>query len=171
MSAQRISVRFWFEGMLDLEAFIPVFHEWIKAQDAPDLLIDVANYVHVPNGPGLMLVGHEGDFGLEERNGRFSFKYTRKRGWQGETLAERVQETLQITQWGVQKLTTNSDIQVAQDHVEVTLLDRLTYPNTEDVWQTAQADLATTFGNNLTRLSEDSRRPLTISIQAQPVTI
>jgi hypothetical protein len=37
---------------IDLEAVIPVFHRWIQEQIFDELLLDVANYSHVPDGPG-----------------------------------------------------------------------------------------------------------------------
>ena len=37
-----------------LEAFIPVFHRWIKEHVLPEMVIDVANYAHVPKGPGVV---------------------------------------------------------------------------------------------------------------------
>ena len=43
-----------------------VFHRWIQKGDFGDeLLLDVADYVHVPAGPGMMLIGHEAFYGLE----------------------------------------------------------------------------------------------------------
>ena len=34
------------------DAFIAVFHRWIKDGTLPELVLDVANYAHVPEGPG-----------------------------------------------------------------------------------------------------------------------
>jgi hypothetical protein len=62
-----------------LEPFIPVFHEWIKHHRLPELLIDVANYAHVPQGPGVALIGHQGDYYLDEAEGRPGLLYSRKR--------------------------------------------------------------------------------------------
>lgn len=43
---------------LALDPFIPVFHRWIEERTLPELVIDVANYAHVPEGPGVVLIGH-----------------------------------------------------------------------------------------------------------------
>ena len=65
---------------LDLDSFIPVFHEWIREKRLPDhLLIDVADYRHVPNGPGVMIIAHEAHYGIDSGNGEPGFLYTRKR--------------------------------------------------------------------------------------------
>src|SRR4030095_5221476 len=46
--------------------FVPIFHRWIQTQAvANHLLIDVADYAHVPDGPGVLLVAHEGNFSLD----------------------------------------------------------------------------------------------------------
>ena len=44
----------------DLEPLIPIFHGWIQDQVSEELLLDVADYRHVPAGPGVMLIGLEG---------------------------------------------------------------------------------------------------------------
>jgi hypothetical protein len=61
------------------EAFVPVFHEWIKQHVLPELLIDVANYVHVPEGPSVALIGHGTDYFLDEGGGRLGLVHSRKR--------------------------------------------------------------------------------------------
>ena len=38
------------------KAIIPVFHKWIREQSIDELLIDVADYTHLPSGPNALLV-------------------------------------------------------------------------------------------------------------------
>ena len=64
---------------LDVEALIPVFHRWIKQRALPELTIDVANYQHVPKGPGVVLIGHGADYFLDEGEGRAGLLHNRKR--------------------------------------------------------------------------------------------
>ena len=45
----------------------------------PELLIDVANYAHVPKGPGVVLIGHGSDYFMDEGEGRLGLLYNRKR--------------------------------------------------------------------------------------------
>jgi hypothetical protein len=66
-------------GKLALEPFIPVFHDWIKHHRLTELLIDVANYAHVPRGPGVALIGHQADYYIDEAEGRPGLLYSRKR--------------------------------------------------------------------------------------------
>src|SRR5439155_19767862 len=62
----------------DLSAAIPVFHRWIQDRACPEMLIDVADYRHVPNGPGVMLIGHEASYSLDKTKGRLGLLYSRK---------------------------------------------------------------------------------------------
>ena len=53
-------------GDLPPETFIPVLHRWIKEHVLPELSIDVANYAHVPDGPGVVLIGDANDYFLDQ---------------------------------------------------------------------------------------------------------
>ncbi len=63
------------------DEYIPLFHAWIRDRRvAPDkLLIDVADYKHVHHGPGIMLVGHEAHWSMDEAGGELGMAYHRKR--------------------------------------------------------------------------------------------
>ena len=65
-------------GAVDLAQAIPVFHRWIQQQALPGLLIDVADYRHVPEGPGVVLVAHEAIYGLDLGGGRLGLLYNRR---------------------------------------------------------------------------------------------
>jgi hypothetical protein len=80
--AHKLQVKVFAAGeapRLDLAPFILVFHDWIKHHRLPELLIDVANYAHVPRGPGVALIGHQGDYYIDEADGRPGLLYSRKR--------------------------------------------------------------------------------------------
>jgi len=64
---------------LDLLELIPVFHGWIQQGRLSDLAIDVADYTHVHHGPGVMLIAHEGNYALDEAEGRRGLVYYLKR--------------------------------------------------------------------------------------------
>ena len=59
MELQHINVKIYVEGDLPVDPaeFITVFHQWVKDKVLDELLIDVADYRHVPAGPGVLLVG------------------------------------------------------------------------------------------------------------------
>ncbi|MBK8010606.1 MAG: hypothetical protein IPK13_04610 [Deltaproteobacteria bacterium] len=73
-------------GGLDFEASIPAFHRWIQDGSSlgeDEFAIDVANYAHLHNGPGVFLVTAKSCFGLDAIGGAPGLKYARKRGLVG----------------------------------------------------------------------------------------
>src|SRR5216683_2708414 len=65
MQLQHVNVKLLVQNPAEasLEPLIPVFHSWIENRAEDDeLLIDVADYIHVPAGPGVVLIGHEGNY-------------------------------------------------------------------------------------------------------------
>ena len=54
MELQRLSIKLLAEETnINATEFVPVFHSWIRNKKLKDhLMIDVADYNHVPEGPG-----------------------------------------------------------------------------------------------------------------------
>src|ERR1700728_3426497 len=64
---------------LPAEQFVPIFHHWIQNQSVPGhRLIDVADYGHVINGPGTVLISSEANFYMDCAEGRLGILYSRK---------------------------------------------------------------------------------------------
>src|SRR5436190_2740660 len=63
---------------IDQGEAIAVFHRWIQDRACPEMLIDVADYRHVPDGPGVMLIGHEASYSLDNTKGRLGLLYSRR---------------------------------------------------------------------------------------------
>jgi len=75
-------------GAVPPRQLVPVFHQWIKDGLVPEhVLIDVADYDHVPDGPGVMLVAHEGNFAMDLGGGRLGLMYYRKQPLAGDLPA------------------------------------------------------------------------------------
>jgi hypothetical protein len=56
-------------GSFDQGALIPIFHNWIRERRLGDVvLIDVADYRHVPEGPGVMLIADEAHWAITARS-------------------------------------------------------------------------------------------------------
>ena len=64
---------------VEAEEFIPVFHRWITERALPELLIDVADYSHVPDGPGVLLIGHDAQYAWDLSRGQPGLLYSRRR--------------------------------------------------------------------------------------------
>ena len=76
---QRIALKIFLTEESSLEApdVVPIFHQWIQTQAVDGLLIDVADYSHLPSGPSVLLVAHEGHYVLDRTGGRLGLQYTR----------------------------------------------------------------------------------------------
>src|SRR5580700_4062496 len=81
MQLQHVNVKLLVQsrGVASLEPLIPVFHGWIENRaNSDELLIDVADYTHVPAGPGIVLIGHEGNYSVDNAANRLGVRYNRK---------------------------------------------------------------------------------------------
>ena len=81
MQLQKFGVKLFLNtnGNYDSKDFIPVFHSWIQKKVVSDhLLIDVADYSHIQDGPGVMLIAHEGNFSLDQEGQQPGIMYMRK---------------------------------------------------------------------------------------------
>jgi len=59
---------------------IAVFHRWIKEGVLEDeLMIDVANYEHVPKGPGIVLICDKAHYYFDVRQNRWGMRYRGRR--------------------------------------------------------------------------------------------
>jgi hypothetical protein len=66
---------------VDAETYIGIFHRWIQ-QDRLGrdfLLIDVADYRHVPEGPGVMIIAHGAHWRIDTAGGELGLAFARKR--------------------------------------------------------------------------------------------
>jgi hypothetical protein len=108
--------------MLD---FIPVFHKWIQEQAiANHLLIDVHNYSHIHNGPGILLVAHEGNFSIDIAGGETGLQYYRK-----QPGGDIVETALQACSLLESESSFGGRVRFRKDELEIFANDRLLAPN------------------------------------------
>jgi hypothetical protein len=135
MDAQKLQVKVFASSHdgLTAETFIPIFHDWIKNHALDELMIDVANYAHVPKGPGVVLIGHNYDTFIDESDGRFGVLHNRKRG--GPAAAERVAEAfrraLQAAALLEAEPALGGKLRFSTGEFLVRVNDRLAAPNTD----------------------------------------
>ena len=105
----------------DLEPAIGVFHRCLQRGWLEGALIDVADYRHVPQGPGVMLVGHDIDYALTSD----ALTVTRKRS-SDDDAATQARDLLRAAAVFVEALTYDGTLDVTLDDrsVQVQLLDR-----------------------------------------------
>lgn len=128
---------------------VPVFHSWIQKQSIKDhLLIDVADYSHVPDGPGTVLVAHEANFYLDELDGRLGLTYSRKQPLPG-PFADRLRFVHRALLDAAKLLTEDEAfagrIKFRPDEFTFKVNDRLLAPNTPATFEAVRSDLQRMF--------------------------
>lgn len=170
MTPNRITMKFFIENMANFAAtaVVPIFHHWIQTEAAPGLLIDVADYKHVPDGPGIILIGHEVDYALDFGGGRAGFLTRRKRLQEG-TLAGNLQGTLDWALAASGRFAQDTGLSLRPDEIEITFPDRLHAPNNAETFaalhEETVAVLQKVYGAvqiELVNGAVDGRRPLTM---------
>jgi hypothetical protein len=96
-------------------------------------MIDVANYQHVPQGPGVVLIGHGADYFLDEGEGRPGLLHNRKRAGlpPAERLGDLARRTLQAASLLEKDLALTGKIKFATNELLFRVNDRLAAPNTD----------------------------------------
>lgn len=93
MRASRLQIKLYLADpdALEPRAVVPVFHRWIQESLVSDeVLVDVTDYSHVHQGPGVILIGHQAHYALDESEGRRGLVYTRRRETDGATDGDRL---------------------------------------------------------------------------------
>ncbi|MCC6832004.1 MAG: hypothetical protein IT200_11715 [Thermoleophilia bacterium] len=156
----------------DVDALTPVFHDWIRRGDvAEGLLIDVADYKHVPDGPGIILIGHEWDRSVDYGNGAAGVMSVAKRGLEGD-LATRIRAVARDAYRTAAALARAEAVgpsaEVRTDEIEILLLDRLNAPNTPETLAAAAPAiteaLAPVGGVGAPERLGDERRPFRVRV-------
>jgi hypothetical protein len=146
MNVQHINIKFFVENpqSVNLADYGAIFNSWIQGQRLDELLIDVADYLHVHHGPGIMLIGHEADYSLDNRAGRLGLLYNRKEPLNGSTqekLAQAVRAALTVAQI----LEKENGLNFIGSEVQVMVNDRLLVPNTAETLEVIEPDLQAFF--------------------------
>jgi hypothetical protein len=149
---------------------VPVFHSWIQKQLVKDhLLIDVADYSHVPDGPGTVLVSHEANFYLDELDGRLGLSYSRKQALPG-TLADRLHfvrgALLDAAKLLAADATIAGRIEFRPGEFTFKINDRLLGPNTPATFEAVRPDLQRVFEGAKLEPRFDGKRLFEVGISA-----
>lgn len=174
---QHISVKLLLKEQegIDLSALVPVFHGWIQEQIFDELLIDVADYRHVPDGPGVMVIGNEADYSVDNTDGRLGVRYARKA-----ILNSNNQQRLTQAARSAFAAARRLEEDPALDRkfcfngrdLEIVINDRLLAPNSPETRQTLEPEIRALadklFGKEAYQLSwqTDPRRLLGASVRA-----
>ncbi len=183
MDTPKYELKWFLDDASDIapEAFIPVFHHWIQRQCLEELLIDVADYRHVHNGPGVILIAHDAHYAMDATDGRLGLLYSRRRETHPsrrdiEDTRERLASVFLCALSACQHLEAEAAFQgqlrFRTDRLILRVNDRLYAPNTLDAFQAVYEELApllrTLYSDQEVEVSHasDAASRLTIEIKA-----
>ena len=134
MQLQHVNVKLLLQNSrgIALEPLIPVFHSWIENQNGGELLIDVADYAHVPAGPGVVLIGHEGNYNVDNTDDRLGVRYNRKAEMNGgnqNVLAQAMRAALTACQRLESEPRLDGKFRFNGQDIEILINDRMIAPN------------------------------------------
>ncbi len=134
---------------VDLEPLIPVFHNWIKAQVFGELLLDVADYRHVHEGPGIVLIGHQANYSVDNTDNRLGVRYNRKLPLEGSNQ-DRLKQATHAALMAFQRLEAeaglNGKLRFNGQEIEVFVNDRLVAPNRDSTREAVKPELDAFLG-------------------------
>jgi hypothetical protein len=151
MELQHINVKLYLQDpcAVKLEALVPVFHAWIQYRVCDDLLIDVADYRHVHAGPGVVLIGHQADYSIDDTDDRLGLRYNRKAAVKGinrDRFAQALRSALQACQRLEAEEKLGGSVRFDRQNIKLFVNDRMLAPNTGRPTDSVQAELCDFFG-------------------------
>jgi hypothetical protein len=153
-----------------VKEFVAIFHSWIQKQCVHDhLLIDVHDYSHIHQGPGILLVGHEGNFSTDMAGGKLGLAYSRKQQ-ADPTFEDGLRAALKSARDAAAMIeaepSLEGKIRFRKDELLVISNDRLLAPNDGAAFDAIKPALVNVFGKNavVTHASAGTKDPLTVRV-------
>lgn len=141
MNLQHINVKFFVAGELpvDLEQIVNAFHRWVADQSMEELLVDVADYRHVPRAPSVVLVGHQADYAIDYSHGRVGLVYNDKITREGDNT-ERFRHAYQSAVKACLRLEAEfPGLQFSRSEFAWSINDRGLTPNAEETFVSCES--------------------------------
>jgi hypothetical protein len=145
MQLQHVNVKLLVQNPeeIDLEPLIPVFHGWIRDRVGEGLLLDVADYRHAEAGPGVVLIGHEGNYSVDNTDNRLGVRYNRKAALDGSNQ-DRLKQAARAALTACQRLEADprlgGRLRFNGQEIEIFINDRLVAPNSDATREAAGPD-------------------------------
>ncbi len=153
------------EPQLQPADIVPIFQRWIQEHTVEGMLIDVIDYKHVVDGPGIVLIADEADYAYDLSDGQVGLHYVRKRTLP-DNLADALRLSFHCALLAARALEAEAPGNLVFDYrsVKINFLDRMHYRNEPAVLDAIRAELVETLGQiynaevDIARVSEDQRR-------------
>ena len=124
INLQKVGIKVPLEGDANGDDIMKSLSSWIRDDRLDGTLIDVADYSHMKNGPGIVLVAHEFILSIDEQDGYIGLRVAHRLN-SDKKLNVRLMECIETLRQGAQNL--SSDLQMELDGTKVELFasDRL----------------------------------------------
>ncbi len=154
---------------------VPIFQRWIQEHRVEGMLIDVIDYKHVPDGPGIVLIADEADYAYDFGYGEAGLHYVRKRDLPAD-FAAALKLVFHCALLGAQALEAEAPEDLIFDYssVKINFLDRMNYRNEpavfDEIEEALRAVLSDIYGAavGLSRVHDDPRRLFAARAIASP---
>ena len=173
---KRLGVKFSLKQQptLQPEDILPIFQRWIQEHSIEGMLIDVVDYKHVPDGPGIVLIADEADLVYDLTDGEIGLYYLRKRNLP-ETLGDALCLVFSRTLEAARALEAEAPGDIVFDYrsAKISFLDRIYYRNEPETFEAVRGIMTETlseiFGANVevTRQYDDSRAVFALRCTAE----
>lgn len=137
-------------GAVNWRPFINVFHRWIQDTKLKGVLVDVAEYTHVTDGPQVLLLAHEGQWVLDTEEGRPGMLYSQRHPPEGSAehqLKRALKECLTGCKLLEQEPEAKDVLTVDTSTIEITANDRAMVPNDAESRTALESVIKTVLGN------------------------
>ena len=149
----------------DLDQFLVIFDRWRKADDHPADWVDLADYAHMPGGPGILIAGKRDTFSVNLNPPGPGLLTSVRSGLEG-LLEDRFREALRRAREFNAAVMAEpefpAEFSVREGAWEICVNDRLGFPNTDPKDRLVRPAVAAALGvapGSLTR-DPDSRNRL-----------
>ena len=119
----------------NLDPFLVIFNRWRQREDDPSDWVDLADYAHMPRGPGILIAGKRNTFSVNLNPPGPGLLTSVRNGLKG-SLEDRFREAFrrarELNAAVVAEPEFPADFRVVDDAWEVFLNDRLRFSNTAE---------------------------------------
>jgi hypothetical protein len=174
MDFHRLGIKFFAAdpAAVRLEDFIPIFHAWIQKQSlSGHLLIDIHDYSHMHQGPGILLVAHEGNLSIDMSDGRPGLFYYRKTPT-ALSPVEHLSTIFRSALHARRLVEKDAGIRFSSDELLIVANDRLGAPNNEQAFLELRSVLREALEQvfeksdfRLTRVHADPKERLAVRVE------
>ena len=163
---KRLGVKFSLQRppALQPDDILPIFQRWIQERRIEGMLIDVIDYKHVPDGPGVVLIADEADIAYDLTDGQTGLNYIRKRDLPADLNgALRLCFDRALSAACALEAEAPDDLAFDYSAAKISFLDRLQYRNMPDTFEDVRGPVTTIlsdiFGSPVavTRAYDDPR--------------